>query len=106
MSMFRLDEHYILSDLGQNLLRNNKLKIRIGNRNGKGNGIYIGNWIFQAISNGKGNGNLEISVKVIPVFLLTLVCLFSDSRIRRKTGITVSTRSVTVIPVFLLTLES
>ena len=57
-----------------------------------GNGNYKGNWIFQTIGNGKGNGNLEVSVKVIPVFLLTLVCLFSDSRVRRKTGITVSVR--------------
>ena len=38
---------------------------RVGDRTG--NGIYKGNWIFQTISNGKGNGNLEVSVKVIPV---------------------------------------
>ena len=80
------------------------------------NGNFKGNLIFQTI----GNGNLEVSIKVIPVFLLTFVCLFSDSRVRRKTGITVSARfsnsitvttnyrnvSVTLIPVFLLTIES
>ena len=81
-----------------------------------GNGNYNGNWIFQTIGNGKGDGHLEASVEIIPVFLLALVCLLSDSRVRRKTditvsahfgnGITVSVIGVTVIPAFLLTLGS